>query len=486
MTSIYEEALADSAKLLEVAVNNAKNEVVEAVVPSIRKMVDDYVAGKVPNGLSAEAILEESLGGSDEIVSVPTQSVRKLAELVGISQGQLLESLELGSLRLAESAGKVDDTNKDKIQADLEAFYSRLEESKEQVSAKDFETIKNRLDSVKENIKETSMFETPITEEEEELDLDAEMDAELEDEPMDTEGDLEDLDAEDEEMEDEDLDFDLASVERALEQLGDALGLEVSVGDEEGEDEDLGDFELDDEELPLDSPEGEGEEELDLEMDDEVEEMGMYEGACEGCGKEDCEGCDSVSEVDEMAGDPVDESSCSEEEDMEEGETYEIAESELKREILRLRESRKGNNNKISSLTKELVEHKKMIKKLHRKLNESELFNAKLLHVNKLLHNKELTEAQKLKITESLDKAESLREVRLLYKSLTENQEKTNSTLTESVRRRRNIGSSSRTTMSGQPGGGAVLTENSSQKPSESNEINERWMVMAGIKPLKG
>ena len=46
------------------------------------------------------------------------------------------------------------------------------------------------------------------------------------------------------------------------------------------------------------------------------------------------------------------------------------------------------------------------------------LFNAKLLYANKLMQNKNLNARQQRTIVEALDSAKTLREAKLLYKSL--------------------------------------------------------------------
>ena len=48
------------------------------------------------------------------------------------------------------------------------------------------------------------------------------------------------------------------------------------------------------------------------------------------------------------------------------------------------------------------------------------LFNAKLLYTNKLLMNSDLSQTQRAQAIETLDDAASLREVKLLFKTLTE------------------------------------------------------------------
>ncbi len=67
-----------------------------------------------------------------------------------------------------------------------------------------------------------------------------------------------------------------------------------------------------------------------------------------------------------------------------------------------------------------LSKHSEAIETLRGQLTEMNLFNAKLLYVNRLLQDRDLTDAQRRNIIESLDRARSLREVKLLYKGLSE------------------------------------------------------------------
>lgn len=67
-----------------------------------------------------------------------------------------------------------------------------------------------------------------------------------------------------------------------------------------------------------------------------------------------------------------------------------------------------------------LVKHAEAIESLRGQLTEMNLFNAKLLYVNRLLQDRDLSDAQRRNIIESLDRARSLREVKLLYKGLSE------------------------------------------------------------------
>ena len=67
-----------------------------------------------------------------------------------------------------------------------------------------------------------------------------------------------------------------------------------------------------------------------------------------------------------------------------------------------------------------LERHAEAVETLRTQLTEMNLFNAKLLYVNRLLQDRDLTDAQRRNIVESLDRARSLREVKLLYKGLSE------------------------------------------------------------------
>ena len=67
-----------------------------------------------------------------------------------------------------------------------------------------------------------------------------------------------------------------------------------------------------------------------------------------------------------------------------------------------------------------LAKHAEAVESLRGQLTEMNLFNAKLLYVNRLLQDRDLSDAQRRNIIESLDRAQSLREVKLLYKGLTE------------------------------------------------------------------
>jgi len=118
------------------------------------------------------------------------------------------------------------------------------------------------------------------------------------------------------------------------------------------------------------------------------------------------------------------------------------------------------------ALKTRLVESENAISTLREQLEEVNLFNAKLLYVNKLMQNRDLSARQQRAVVESLDAAKTVREAKLLYTSLTESlKSKSGSTMNEN----RVFGSSSRSTRSG-----------SASNLNESVEA-DRWAILAGI-----
>lgn len=129
-------------------------------------------------------------------------------------------------------------------------------------------------------------------------------------------------------------------------------------------------------------------------------------------------------------------------------------------------------NNETAALHSKLREYETMTESMKAQLVEMNLFNAKLLYANKLMQNKNLTQKQQRAIVEALDNAKTLREAKLLYKSLTESLSKGSArSLQEGSTR--TLGSSSRSTQSAQV------------RPTSSGVEVDRWAVLAGIASKK-
>lgn len=89
---------------------------------------------------------------------------------------------------------------------------------------------------------------------------------------------------------------------------------------------------------------------------------------------------------------------------------------------------------KVTTLTKDLKEHRQVIKYLKSKLNEVNLLNAKLLFTSKLFKANNLSNSQKMKVIESFDRAKTLREVKLVYSTIAESYSKVEQPVKKSVK----------------------------------------------------
>ena len=299
----------------------------------------------------------------------------------------------------------------------------------------------------------------------------------------------------------------------------DDTDMDMDVDSDDADDSDEPDMDADDsEELDMDaddSDSGDSEEELSAEdalaqIKDILAQVGEDEDAGDDLLEEDeTSDSDDMSEI---------------ENEMDEGQIFEIDESMLRRELGRLRSLResangatemahhfgggkagkdafespaklnkheggknggRGKSKKVDeddeveetvkkesrrnrALTASLTEAATAIKALGRQLNEQKLFNAKLLYVNKLMQSSSLTDKQFRSIVEALDSAKNLREAHLLYSSLSESLVKHSRSLSEGVR---SAGGSSRPV--GKTSAGTTLNE---------GVVVDRWATLAGIK----
>lgn len=76
----------------------------------------------------------------------------------------------------------------------------------------------------------------------------------------------------------------------------------------------------------------------------------------------------------------------------------------------------RAENKSLSETARKLTS---MVKALAQKLSESNLFNAKVMHVNKVLSGNKLTNEQKRVVLESFDKAKTISEVKTVYSVIT-------------------------------------------------------------------
>ena len=126
-----------------------------------------------------------------------------------------------------------------------------------------------------------------------------------------------------------------------------------------------------------------------------------------------------------------------------------------------MKEMKKENE----KMKKELEEAYNAIKTMKESLNEVNMLNAKLLFTNKLFKAHTLNESQKVKVIDTFDRARTIREVKLVYATLSESFSSKKTLVKESV--------ASKPVASTKPNTKTILTE--------SEQIANRFKKLAGL-----
>ena len=497
-SKIYTEAIAEAKQLREVAEQNAKNAIVEAVTPKIREFIDSQLLGdestKSENDRSAESIIAESLGieeSDDDYVNLDNSALSALANLIGANSenssvlsalAESVNSMGPDSARLIGSAAKKISNNSDnfksgKINNDMS---DTQENSKmglnETVYDVDLDLLREEMSSPKSKYMDEKAHEK--------------------DEGYGMEEDMGEKMFADEGSEISDKD------KKELKEMLVSLGLLK----EDVIEIDLGDLELPDDLMPVASVVREDdEEEGDLEVMDAVEddEEGE-ESPLDGLDDADAEQLDEVIEIDpnvlrqellrvrklvREAKSLADAKGGVDSKEShfggkghanagqknqfggkgsgkgnafgggsEKGDVYKVKLNALAEH---LRKEQRRNR----ALEKRLDEYRGAVETLREQLTDLNLFNAKLLYVNKLFQDKSVAPGKRRSMMESIDAAKSLREVKLIYKTLT-SAKSDRSSLNESAAR--NLGSSSKSV--------------GRSSATSANSEADRWATLAGIK----
>ena len=128
----------------------------------------------------------------------------------------------------------------------------------------------------------------------------------------------------------------------------------------------------------------------------------------------------------------------------------------------------------VAKLETELAEAIAVIKSLKGTINEVNLLNAKLLYANKLFRGYNLTNEQKVKVVENLDRTSSVREVKLVYATLSESMKFTGTERkVAAVKKNISEGIASKAQASTAPAK-EIIAEN-------TNELANRFKQLAGI-----
>jgi hypothetical protein len=113
------------------------------------------------------------------------------------------------------------------------------------------------------------------------------------------------------------------------------------------------------------------------------------------------------------------------------------------------------------------------IQELRKTINEVNLLNAKLLYANKLFRGYNLTNEQKVKIVENLDRTSSVREVKLVYATLSESMKFTGT--------QRKAAATKKTMTEGLASRTSASTAPKKEIIAESNDLANRFRELAGI-----
>ena len=127
----------------------------------------------------------------------------------------------------------------------------------------------------------------------------------------------------------------------------------------------------------------------------------------------------------------------------------------------------------VKKLETELAEAIAVIKSLKGTINEVNLLNAKLLYANKLFRGYNLTNEQKVKVVENLDRTSTVREVKLVYATLSESMKFTGT--------ERKVAQVKKNITEGIASKAQASTAPKQEIISESNELANRFKQLAGI-----
>jgi len=278
---------------------------------------------------------------------------------------------------------------KDMLAAKLQEMEDSQEEEVVNESVEEEIEEGNYEDKKDEAIEEELMEVEPVAEAEDEEE------AEDESEESDDEAEAEIEEPAEEEEIDGDEDISKLSVDQFKDMIRDIIAQEVG-GDAPADDMDAGDIEgMGDEagieEPAIDAADAEGEEE-EIDLDELIREL------------------DSISENEVEEG--------KEKEEVEET-VEEVTEGPTQNEVDSKPENAEKNINR--TIKEDLDEALETIESLRSDLQEVNLLNSKLLYVNKIFKANNLSESQKVNVIAAFDKAETVKEVKLVFETVSDN-----------------------------------------------------------------
>ena len=240
----------------------------------------------------------------------------------------------------------------------------------------------------------------------------------------------------------------------------DELAADTSHEDDEADDVSVNTEDMDFENEEADDTMSTDESYDESEEIDEMEDMDEDEMELEEIIKE-------LEAEDESGDETIDENEDESEDLSEDGEEEEMDLEEIISALREEDELEEEEEEEVSENEEELEEAYKVIRFLKSKINEVNLLNSKLLYSNKLFRSSSLSESQKMKVIETFDRANSVREVKLVYSTLSE------SITSYAPKRKVNESFASKTIGSTKPSKGLIV---------ESNTFASRMQKLAGLK----
>jgi len=364
---LFKQAIAEAKSVREAAIANAKEALEETLTPHLK----DMLAAKLQEQEQQEDVQEET------VVNEAHDDEKDEA---------------MHPKKKDEAHSKEDD----------------VEEAIEEAPKKEDDKMEEAMDDEKDEAVE----EAPVEEEEATVEAEEE-DAEDDSEESEDEADeVEDAVEGDEELGD-------LTVDQFKDMIRDIINQEIGGGGEDlGADMDAGDIEgMGDEpelEEPVDEPAADDEE---IDLDELLAEL---EAVAEGEHKDKKdEGMHSKKKDEAMHAKKKDEAK--HKDDTDEGMHKKMKKEETSNQVEAESDGKGYNINRTGDLNEELKEALDTIEQLKKDLHETNLLNSKLLYVNKIFKANTLSEAQKVNIIAAFDKAETVKEVKLVFETVSEN-----------------------------------------------------------------
>jgi len=425
-SDFFNESVAEAKRVRQTAIENAKDYLEEEFTPKLQSMLSQTIQQEMENDGEDEEEFEAELDlgdapedeGEEEVEDEDEVEVEETEDIAN------QQELNLDSVMEFLEAATIDDRHSDPEASDEVSYGNPHRYSDEDLDTDEFEGGYDSIGDITSELDQTKNDMSDVEKIAEALGEDDGLTEELEDEMVDvfldvlgeSDGDYEAMDYEamgDHEamdMDHDDDDHEEMDMEN-MEQFMDMVGMDM--------DQFMDAMDMDDHEE---------------EMDETVYEIDLNEFGSGAVNKPETSSTAAVSdpydtETGELESDGLDISGdiydagqegpeasgtgdLDDEEPINESVVSSLFESSGSQ-----RDLREQNQN----LREELKKHRQAVKILRNKINEVNLINSKLLYTNRLFKKHSLDERQKMRIIESFDETSSVREAKLVYKTLSEN-----------------------------------------------------------------